>query len=55
MPGNPLPGAVSSGAGRSRAVHQQIGVVDQSALAGPDLDGAHPSARGEAGVKIAFQ
>ena len=34
---------------RSRAVHQQVGVVDQSALAGPDLDGAHPSARGQAG------
>ncbi len=30
---------------RSRAVHQQIGMVDQPARAGPDLDRPHPSTR----------
>src|ERR1700722_14131728 len=34
---------------RSRTVHQQIGVVDQSAVAGPNFNGANPSASGDSG------
>ena len=34
---------------RSRAVHQQVGVMHHARLAGADLDGAHPASRGQVG------
>ncbi len=34
---------------RSRAVDQQIGVMHHARLAGANLDGAHPAARGQVG------